>query len=219
MWLGVFLSRYSPYCRWRSLPSRCVPLASCPAFPGQVQDGIDSVRGPADHAGAYAGHSCRRLRGGACLRAILGASRLHHEACSSCIDSPSTIGLSTLRWGLGVLSLVSSLRFTSFVGYEHHTDWRLASERVVRFTPSGNAKYRAEAGQIGVALLRSYTFLRHAASSSYEQMNCSIASALDSWSSRGTLLIVLDAFYGVSPLRRFRFDDVQGESRHARSLC
>jgi DNA-binding HxlR family transcriptional regulator len=39
---------------------------------------------------------------------------------------------------------------------------------------------------------------------SYEQMNCSIASALDVVGEPWTLLIVRDAFYGVR-----RFDDFQ----------
>ena len=48
---------------------------------------------------------------------------------------------------------------------------------------------------------------------SYEQMNCSIASALDIVGEPWTLLIVRDAFYGVR-----RFDDFQ-ENLGYRAQC
>ncbi len=48
---------------------------------------------------------------------------------------------------------------------------------------------------------------------SYEQMNCSIASALDVVGEPWTLLIVRDAFYGVR-----RFDDFQENLGIARNV-
>src|SRR5258708_15023356 len=48
---------------------------------------------------------------------------------------------------------------------------------------------------------------------SYEQMNCSIASALDTVGEPWTLLIVRDAFYGVR-----RFDDFQENLGIARNV-
>jgi DNA-binding HxlR family transcriptional regulator len=48
---------------------------------------------------------------------------------------------------------------------------------------------------------------------SYEQMNCSIASALDTLGEPWTLLIVRDAFYGVR-----RFDDFQENLGIARNV-
>jgi DNA-binding HxlR family transcriptional regulator len=56
-----------------------------------------------------------------------------------------------------------------------------------------------------------YTF--HMRRTSYEQMNCSIASALDIVGEPWTLLIVRDAFYGVR-----RFDDFQENLGIARNV-
>src|SRR5262249_53109872 len=56
-----------------------------------------------------------------------------------------------------------------------------------------------------------YTFLMRR--TSYEQMNCSIASALDVVGEPWTLLIVRDAFYGVR-----RFDDFQENLGIARNV-
>ena len=56
-----------------------------------------------------------------------------------------------------------------------------------------------------------YTF--HMRRTSYEQMNCSIASALDVVGEPWTLLIVRDAFYGVR-----RFDDFQENLGIARNV-
>ena len=59
--------------------------------------------------------------------------------------------------------------------------------------------------------LRPYTFRMRR--TSYEQMNCSIASALDVVGEPWTLLIVRDAFYGVR-----RFDDFQENLGIARNV-